>query len=305
MQTTESLKRKMKSAGDLLSVVKTMKALAAVSIRQYQRAVESLTDYNRTVEMGLQIVLKERMDTATQGKSPTMKRVGAIVFGSDQGLCGQLNEQISVFTLEHFKTNGIKKDNRVILSVGARVADYLEDAGQTLYDVLPTPGSTAGITPLVQEIIMIIDEWHFRNHVDHFLLFYNKYLGGATYHPHMIQLLPVSQEWLKEIATKKWDSKSLPIYRMSGDMIFSSLIREYLFISLYRAFAESLASENASRLASMQNAEKNIEEQLQDLHGQFHRTRQMTITEELLDIVAGFEALSESKPSQKQQQESR
>jgi len=240
MQTTESLKRKMKSAGDLLSVVKTMKALAAVSIRQYQRAVESLTDYNRTVEMGLQIVLKERMDTATQGKSPTMKRVGAIVFGSDQGLCGQLNEQISVFTLEHFKTNGIKKDNRVILSVGARVADYLEDAGQTLYDVLPTPGSTAGITPLVQEIIMIIDEWHFRNHVDHFLLFYNKYLGGATYHPHMIQLLPVSQEWLKEIATKKWDSKSLPIYRMSGDMIFSSPESENIFLFPYTGRSRNL-----------------------------------------------------------------
>ncbi|HPD56906.1 MAG TPA: F0F1 ATP synthase subunit gamma [Smithellaceae bacterium] len=304
MQTTEALKRKIKSAGDLLSVVKTMKALAAVSIRQYQKAVESLTDYTRTVEMGLQIVLKERMDAATKTKKPSIKRVGAIVFGSDQGLCGQLNEQISSFTLEYFKTKSIKKENRVILSVGARVADYLEDAGQSLYDVLPTPGSTAGITPLVQEIIMIIDEWHFRTHLDHFLLFYNQYLGGATYHPHMIQLLPVSQEWLKEIATKKWDSKSLPIYRMDGDIIFSSLIREYLFVSLYRAFAESLASENASRLASMQNAEKNIEEQLQDLHGQFHRTRQMTITEELLDIVAGFEALSEQKTT-KQQPESR
>ena len=109
----------------------------------------------------------------------------------------------------------------------------------------------------------------------------------------MVQLLPVNHDWLREIAKKKWDSKSLPIFRMDGDQIFSSLIREYLFVSLYRAFAESLASENASRLASMQNAEKNIEEQLQDLHVQFHRTRQMTITEELLDIVAGFEAMQE------------
>ena len=146
--------------------------------------------------------------------------------------------------------------------------------------------------PLVQEIIMIIEEWHFRQNVDHFMLFYNKYLSGATYHPHQVQLLPVNRDWLKEIAHKKWDSKTLPIYRMDGDKIFSSLIREYLFVSIYRAFAESLASENASRLASMQNAEKNIEEQMQDLHVQFHRTRQMTITEELLDIVAGFEALS-------------
>ena len=140
---------------------------------------------------------------------------------------------------------------------------------------------------------MIIDEWHFRQNVDHFLLFYNKYVSGAIYHPHMVELLPVNMAWLKEIARKRWDSKSLPIFRMDGDQIFSSLIREYLFVSLYRAFAESLASENASRLASMQNAEKNIEEQLQDLHMQFHRTRQMTITEELLDIVAGFEAMQE------------
>ncbi len=293
MQTTESLKRRMKSAGDLLSVVKTMKALAAVSIRQYQKAVESLTDYNRTVEMGLQIVLKERMGAMLQRKTSTMKRLGVIVFGSDQGLCGQLNEQISVFTLDYIKKTGVKKENRKVLSVGARVADYVEDAGQSVDELMGTPASTSGITPLVQEIIMIIDEWHFKHNVDHFFLFYNKYVSGAIYHPHMVQLLPVNRDWLKEVARKKWDSKSLPIFRMDGDQIFSSLIREYLFVSLYRAFAESLASENASRLASMQNAEKNIEEQLQDLHMQFHRTRQMTITEELLDIVAGFEAMQE------------
>ena len=293
MQTTESLKRRMKSAGDLLSVVKTMKALAAVSIRQYQRAVFSLRDYNRTVEMGLQIVLKERMGATMRRKHMKMKRLGVIVFGSDQGLCGQLNEQISVCALDFIKSSGVKKENRKVLSVGARVADYVEDAGQPVDELLTTPCSTAGITPLVQEIIMIIDEWHFRNNIDHFMLFYNEYITGATYHPHTLQLLPVDMDWLTQIAKKKWESKSLPIFRMDSDKIFSSLIREYLFVSLYRAFAESLASENASRLASMQNAEKNIEEQLVDLHVQFHRTRQMTITEELLDIVAGFEALQE------------
>jgi F-type H+-transporting ATPase subunit gamma len=292
MQTTESLKRRIKSAGDLLSVVKTMKALAAVSIRQYQKAVESLDDYNRTVEMGLQIVLKEHMGATTQRKGGEIKRLGAIVFGSDQGLCGQLNEQISVFALDAINEAGVIKENRKVLAVGARVADYVEDAGQPVDELMSTPSSTAGITPLVQEIIMIIEEWHFRQNVDHFMLFYNDYVSGSNYHPYKVQLLPVSRDWLKEIARKKWDSKSLPIFRMDCNKIFSSLIREYLFVSLYRAFAESLASENASRLASMQNAEKNIEEQMLDLHVQFHRTRQMTITEELLDIVAGFEALS-------------
>ena len=71
-----------------------------------------------------------------------------------------------------------------------------------------------------------------------------------------------------------------------------ALIREYLFISLFRACAESLASENASRLAAMQRAEKNIDELLEDLNRTFHRLRQSGIDEELFDVVSGFEALS-------------
>jgi len=71
-----------------------------------------------------------------------------------------------------------------------------------------------------------------------------------------------------------------------------ALIREYLFVSLFRACAESLASENASRLAAMQRADKNIDELLEDLNGTFHRLRQSGIDEELFDVVAGFESLA-------------
>ena len=70
-----------------------------------------------------------------------------------------------------------------------------------------------------------------------------------------------------------------------------ALIREYLFISLYRACAESLASENASRLAAMERADQNISDLLEQLHGNFHRVRQSGIDEELFDVIAGFEAL--------------
>ena len=78
---------------------------------------------------------------------------------------------------------------------------------------------------------------------------------------------------------------------MDWDRLFSALIGHYLFVSLFRAFAESLASENASRLASMQAAEKSIRDQLSELTMKYHQQRQMSITEELLDIVSGFEAL--------------
>jgi F-type H+-transporting ATPase subunit gamma len=72
-----------------------------------------------------------------------------------------------------------------------------------------------------------------------------------------------------------------------------ALIREYLFVSLFRTCAESLASENASRLAAMQRADKNINELLENLNGSFHRLRQSGIDEELFDVISGFEALVE------------
>ena len=76
-----------------------------------------------------------------------------------------------------------------------------------------------------------------------------------------------------------------------GTATLRALIREYLFVSLFRACAESLASENASRLAAMQRADKNIDELLEDLNGTFHRLRQSGIDEELFDVISGFEAL--------------
>jgi len=292
--TTEFLKRRIQSAQDLLGVVKTMKALAAVSIRQYQRAVESLGEYNRTVEMGLQIVLRQSAETMAQTRSKTT-RLGAIVFGTDQGLCGQMNNIIVSHAMEEMNKTGIRKENRIIIAVGIRTADLLEDSGQPVFEILTTPGSTAGITPMVQDITMLLEDWRFKRQVEHMHLFYNEYISGATYRPKTLRILPVEEAWLKDLKQRKWESRTLPLFTMDWENLFRAMIREYLFVSIYRAFAHSLASENASRLAAMQSAEKNIEERLEELFMQFHRQRQMVITEEILDIVSGFEALGGAK----------
>jgi len=84
----------------------------------------------------------------------------------------------------------------------------------------------------------------------------------------------------------------LPEVMGGGTAPLRALIRGYLFVSLFRACAESLSSENASRLAAMQRADKNIDELLEDLTGKFHRLRQSGIDEELFDVISGFEALS-------------
>jgi F-type H+-transporting ATPase subunit gamma len=271
-----------------------MKALAAVSIRQYQRSVESLADYSRTVEMGLQIVLKDRRGAADSTQQRA-RRLGAIVFGTDQGLCGQFNNIITQHALEEVDRTGFKKEERFFIVIGVKAADILGDTGQNVFETLTTPGSTAGITAMVQDITLLLEDWRFKRSVENMYLFYNEYVSGATYRPRTLKLLPVDNAWLTDLQKQKWDSRTLPLFTMTWNRIFRSLIREYLFVSVYRAFANSLASENASRLAAMQNAEKNIEERLEELDVQFHRQRQMTITEELLDIVAGFEVLKEAR----------
>ncbi len=296
METAEGLKRKIRSTEDLQSVVKTMKALAAVSIRQYERAVESLKDYSEAVEKGLHIVLRGLGDTAVGARPASADRAGAIIFGSDQGMCGQLNDQIVEHALNFLDGElGISKDNRVILAVGHRASGRLKDEGQKVEEVLSMPGSISGINPAAQEILFRIEQWNSRRKLEQVFLFHSKQLSGATYRPQTVHPLPVDQQWLNKLRQENWPTSQLPMYTMDWDRLFSALIRQYLFISLYRAFAESLASENASRLASMQGAEKNIGQLLGDLNQRFHQKRQMSITEELLDIVSGFEALSQEE----------
>ena len=108
-------------------------------------------------------------------------------------------------------------------------------------------------------------------------------------------MLPLDETWRRKLAKRPWPTGNKPEVMSGGTSTLRALIREYLFVSLFRACAESLASENASRLAAMQRADKNINELLEDLNRTFHRLRQNGIDEELFDVISGFEALSAEK----------
>ena len=131
--------------------------------------------------------------------------------------------------------------------------------------------------------------------IEQVYLFHNRPKTGSVYTPASQQLLPLDEIWLQNLAKIRWPTQNLPQVINSRERTLQALVREYLFVTLFRACAESLASENASRLAAMQRAEKNIDELLEDLHRTFHRLRQSGIDEELFDVISGFEALTESK----------
>ena len=291
-QTLEALRRQIYSVEEMQSVVTTMKAMAAVNIRQYEDAVESLAEYNHTIEMGLQIALRHRPEEIKIAQRVLSGPLGAIVFGSDQGMVGQFNQEITNNALKVLKKGPLGNRDCRLLAIGRRVAARLAQAGHPPTASLPVPGSLAGITPRVQEVLVSIEAWREGRGIEQILLFYNTPVHGASYRATALQLLPVDLRWLRKLDKRGWPSQGLPTYTLEWDVLFAALIREYFFAALYRAFAESLASENASRLSSMQAAEKNIEERLDHLNAQYHHLRQSSITEELLDVVVGYEVLT-------------
>jgi F-type H+-transporting ATPase subunit gamma len=289
--TTASLRRKIGSAADLQSVVRTMKALAASNIGQYEQSVRALGDYYRTVELGLSVCFRGAASAALMSHvtRPNDARViGAVVFGSDQGLVGQFNEVLADYALT---TLAALPGTPMVWAVGERVHARLAEAGLPLAGLFSVPNSVKAIAPLVGHILLASEREHSLSEFSELHLFYNRPSAGAVYAPITQRLLPLDDNWRRRLGELPWPTGNLPEV-MGGDIAtLRALIREYLFVSLFRACAESLASENASRLAAMQRAEKNIGELLEALNGTFHRLRQSGIDEELFDVIAGFEAL--------------
>jgi len=292
--TTVNLTRKIASAGDLQSVVRTMKALAASSIGQYEKSVRALADYYRTVELGLGTCFRESQlagPVVEQKGQADTGTIGAVVFGSDQGLVGQFNDVIADFAI---KTLAASPGKPEVWAVGERVHARLKDAGVPLMGLFAVPNSVKAITPLVGQIQIESEAHRAKGDYARVYVFHNRPQTGALYEPVSQRLLPLDAQWQQGLAKVAWPTKTVPEVLGGGTGTLRALIREYLFISLFRACAESLASENASRLAAMERADKNIDELLENLTRSFHRLRQTSIDEELFDVISGFEALTGS-----------
>lgn len=288
METLETLQRKITGASDLKSVVRTMKAMAASNIGQYEMAVKALADYYQTVSLGISACFKNEKEVYVPRELKKGKNVYAIVFGSEQGLIGQFNDLIADLAIKSL--NELPGTNAV-WCIGTKVQDRLSESGFATEKTFSVPNSVNAITTLIGQILSKIQEYTMKDESVVFYLFHNRPKTGTEYVPVSQRLLPLDKEWKKEFEKVAWPTKKRP--EILGDFIpvLAALIREYLFVSIYKACAESLASENAARLASMQRAETNIEDLLEDFRNKFHRLRQSTIDEELFDVVSGFEAL--------------
>ena len=299
MHRIDVIERKLKVANDLQSIVKTMKGLAAVSIGQYEHAADSISSYFGTIQSGLQIILGGQPDRGRQLISrltETGDRKVSIVFGSGQPMCGSFNEVITTYFLDHLGGAGLSETHKLV-AVGHRVSMSLARHGLHPGQILEVPSTVDRVNETVHRLVQDLLGWHTEGYRQ-VHLFHNSPLGTSQYTPRLRQLLPVDRGWLGELAKEGWDGRSIPTYSMDPTTLFSALVNQLFFVSLYKAFAESLSAENNSRLLSMQMAEKRIAEMIDELENNWRSQRQLNITEEILDILAGFEIMRKEQEEQ-------
>ena len=290
MEMLEALTRKISTIENLKSVVRTMKSLSAASIRQYEIAEAAIAEYHRTIELGLQVVLRAAPQTA-RARTARSGPVGVIVFGSDFGLCGRFNNLVADCARTRLAAEGIAHHDCRCIAIGNRVMEKLEARGFEPEHCFRLPGTATGLADLGNTLILELDKWRQEHACERVLLFYNRRESMQRSAPRMMHLLPIDERYLNALARHPWEARGLPTFTMDADELLSALLRQHLFMSIFRAGAESLAAEHAARLASMQSAERNIAEKLDEMNAEHRRIRQSAITSELQDIVAGYEVL--------------
>lgn len=287
MQTLDALQKRIGSTGELLGVVRTMKSLAAVNIRHFEQAAHSLLEYAEVVELGWTVLFRSGEFALQTGNDD---RAVVLVVGADQGMCGQFNEIVLRAGLslgEQLDEEGL---GVAYWSASDRVKDGLIDLGLTVNEHVSIPGTLGGVGEIVSDLVDRMAHWNQKGG-GRFYVVHNAQAESGRYAPVKHHVLPLDRKWSERFAKASWPRRNLPKVMLPGDVLFSRLFNQHLFVSLYGALVQSMAAENAARLAAMQAAEKNIVEMRETLQGDFRQARQAAITSELLDIVAGVEAL--------------
>lgn len=296
MEGLEALQKRIKTTQDLRSIVSTMKSLSAVSIIQYDTALKSLIDYGKTIDLGMLALMKHGVvRVPVQRKvSAEKKKALAVVIGSDTGMVGRINRDTVSLCDKMLKRKSFLAENISYIPVGRQIIGILENSNRNIVGRYPISNSVKSISVTATNILLAMDRLIRNQGITHVFLFYSQKRGPYV-KSHSTLLVPMGEEWLKDLETRDWEGKSFPGYSMDSDKLFSSLVHEKMMMTISTALTDALSAEHHMRLTTMQAAEKNIDENLENMHQTYQQMRQENITTELLDVVNGAEAMRKKK----------
>jgi F-type H+-transporting ATPase subunit gamma len=283
MATLRDIKRKISSINSTQTITRTMKMVSASKLRRAQEDLEKIRAY--ALKMG---ELTARVITRVQKESHPLlmerdevKKVLIVSIASDRGLCGGFNTNIGL-QAENFIIQNRDKCERIgVYAFGRKVKDYLH-----------------------RRKIPVIKEWTDVRRVDQDLVntmaddiiglytsgeFDKVYLGYTNFRSPVKQIA-MFEEFLPIKATGEPEEIDY-LYEPKGDKIIHALIPKYISTKIYFALLDSQTSEHAARMAAMENATSNCGDMINHLTLVYNKRRQESITNDMMDIVGGAEAL--------------
>lgn len=301
-QTLEVLTRRTDTLKGIRGIVHTMKTLSAINALPYEQAARSIGAYRDTVLDGFQAFVHSNGVLALKSWDKAAQVI--VAFGSDHGLCGNYNEILAEEVSRQLQRRALSDGVTRVLCVGAQMEDALTALGVRIESILLPPATADGLGRLAGDLVTHLDDIR-RDSVSvdvAVTLVFTERAAHGQQTPVAQQLLPFDAELVEDLADRAWTSRSLPVFNLPADDLLAALIRSYLFASIFRAAAEALVTENAARLARMQQAEQSVDERLQNLKSETRLARQSEITTELLDVIIGFEALTERDKKRRKHQ---
>ena len=279
MQTLPQLKKRMASAGALRSIISSQKAVAAAELALYERASASIYACVEVLERAVQVVLPDDITSASGDATTSSIK---IIIGSDLGLVGRFNRALAAAFVKEVKSGD------TVMALGRNMAASLVSLGVAPSHEIAMPADAEGIADSCVEILESLGTLLPSTKVE---VFFNK-RADHLWRPERRVIAPITREYLAEIKSRKWPTKNLPAFTAPREEMLSYLLTELVLTGIGLALAASLAAEQLARLMTTQNAEKNIDEKLEDMTLEYQQRRQAEITEELIDVLNGAAAVA-------------
>ena len=295
MATVQDLKRRIRSIRNTRKITKAMELVASARLRRAQARIEAMRPYaNRMREL---MVGTARASSSFRGLPLLQRRdvetVAVLPLTGDRGLAGAFNAQIlrHAFALER----QLRDEGKTVrwLAAGKKGRSTLGFRGYEL-DRSWIGFSDRPAYSDAQAIAHYLTELYASEEIDQAIVVYNEFVSPLVQHVRPQEVLPISQEVLEAGEDEAHEAalRGDFIYEPEPEEILKRLLPVYLETEIYRALLESAASEQGARMTAMRNASKNAGELIDTLTLAMNRARQAEITQEILEVVAGADALS-------------
>lgn len=297
MASIRDIRRKIRVVKNISQITQAMKMVAAAKLRRVQERVQKGKPYSQTMAE-LVGTLAPRV---TEFSHPLLdvrevSRIGIVVIAADKGLCGSYNSAILRLS-QNFVDKKIGEvggaGNARIVTVGRKAGDYFRKRDYEVAEHFPSVGPEAPYEQ-VRAISNAITGMYLSGAVDEVYICYTEFITTIAQRPQAIKFLPIeppASEEEDDASTRESGAASEYIYEPSAEELLSVLLPRFVETRVYQLLMEAVASEFGARMTAMTNATKNAGDQIESLTLLANRTRQASITTEILEIVGGAEAL--------------